>query len=262
MKNATEKSSFCHKHDKKPMGFTLIELLVVIAIIAILAAILLPALNSARERGRSASCVSNLKQIGMAINNYVDDNNGRMPLTKGWAKSGDVEFPKGDAPWFIRLMHYLSVPPVKSGAVYWTENDIESSALHCPSATPGNHTDGTSNKYLRVSYCFSTHVAADHYGLDSTKNPCWIHGNHISSFGTPSSVVAVMDYNNDGQANIGRNFGQIYGWADKDMFGFRHNKMMNAVHVDGHVGSYDNSFPTTGPMWRTTNTDLGYTGEL
>ena len=60
----------------KNKRFTLIELLVVIAIIAILAAILLPALNSARARGRSASCISNLNQMGKIAFYYVDTFDG------------------------------------------------------------------------------------------------------------------------------------------------------------------------------------------
>jgi len=68
----------------KKLGFTLIELLVVIAIIAILAAILFPVFAQAKQRANMATCLNNLKQLGLATIQYTSDNNGRMPATGTW----------------------------------------------------------------------------------------------------------------------------------------------------------------------------------
>jgi prepilin-type N-terminal cleavage/methylation domain-containing protein len=69
------------KHQKKSAGgFTLIELLVVVAIISLLAAILFPVFARARENARRASCLSNMKQIGLGFMMYVQDYDGRFPF--------------------------------------------------------------------------------------------------------------------------------------------------------------------------------------
>ena len=80
--------------------FTLIELLVVIAIIAILAGMLMPALNKAREKGRAASCTNLMKQIGLASNQYIEDFEGYLPQAD-WAISG------GSAMWTRQIILYF-----------------------------------------------------------------------------------------------------------------------------------------------------------
>jgi len=96
--------------------FTLIELLVVIAIIAILAGMLLPALNSARERGKAAQCMNNLKQSGLSLNLYSNDFRGMYPVVHTGTFEDMDELP-GEPQWFTPLaerygfkLSYLNCP--------------------------------------------------------------------------------------------------------------------------------------------------------
>ena len=88
-------------------GFTLIELLVVIAIIAVLIALLLPAVQAAREAARRAQCVNNLKQIGLAMHNYVSSNGLLPPVAVDTVANGNDTVPYQNYSIVTRLLPYL-----------------------------------------------------------------------------------------------------------------------------------------------------------
>ena len=92
---------------KRQRGFTLIEILIVVAIIAILAAIIFPAFSRARESGRAIACVSNLKQIGMALNMYAEDYDGFHPIAGADVSWDAVDPVTGNGPWMQQLQTYL-----------------------------------------------------------------------------------------------------------------------------------------------------------
>ena len=213
--------------------FTLIELLVVIAIIAILAAILLPALNSARARGRQASCVSNLKTWGNLISLYADAYDQFMPAyqlanraltsTTDWSDASSVLvallIPNGpdSAKWKQGL--YFNGCPERSTTIY---NQKTSNG----GATWEN--DGTNVERFR-SYAINTTSMGVGY---AKSGKAWNRFAKAGTINNPSKYAAFADgrYTNISSGNYHRNS----NWR----LHTRHNDSANITHMDGHVASY------------------------
>ena len=218
---------------RKPMGFTLIELLVVIAIIAILAAMLLPALSAARERARSASCLSNLKQISLAFVQYTGDHNyypqhvvsGSYPAYPGVAGGN---YSSGRYSWAIMLYHggYTGQenPPTRKYAQtgIW-QCDSEGSGEPVFAGVTLQFNGKNSDKSGTDSYSSYCYNAWQYYNANI--NYRGVAGMAVSAVGNPSGVITAVD----------GAFGSISDNGYYKRVHMRHGKGINAAWGDGHA---------------------------
>jgi len=156
-------------------GFTLIELLVVIAIIAVLIALLLPAVQAAREAARRAQCVNNLKQLGLAVHNYLSVNNSFPPLMANFANPGfgSPLTPTGEWPlgWAVALL-----PNMEQQALF-------NAANYSFGASNGVHQNTLSATKLNALICPSESITIGPWLASS-----W--ANYAANFGGPASLSA------------------------------------------------------------------------
>ena len=214
-----EERSFFRKTepcDKKlEGGFTITELLTVIGIIGLLVSMVLPGLKAIRDKGRGVQCMSNLRQIGLAIAAYTNENNGSLPYP--WDPS--VSGTRNQWPFLI----YPYVNNGKQASSDWTVFQASlTGVLACPSPV----TPTTDSLYKTwASYKMSSRLR---------REPSWEAAN-ISQVLNPATALMLAD---GGYYNSAR-FG-VSDWASTQAnlslaIFFPHGKLANCLFVDGHV---------------------------